>query len=174
MWVPGHSGIRGNETADQLAKAGAEAGFMGPEPAVGVPCCMGREMIRGWLRNQHLASWRSKEGCRQARALIGDSPRGDLAACIMSLSRREARLVTQILTGHGTLRYHQHRLGLSAKPNCRGCEALEESSLHVLCDCPAYARARLTLLGAAFLKPQQISGLPIRDLLLFWRVAGLT
>ena len=172
VWMPGHSGIKGNEAADQLARAGAEAEFTGPEPAVGVPCCVGREIIRDWLRNQHLTSWRSTEGCRQARALLGDSLRGDLAACIVNLSRREAKLVTQILTGHGTLKYHQHKLGLSTSPNCRGCEALEESSLHVLC--PAYARARRTLLGAAFLEPQQINGLPIRDLLLFWRTTGLT
>ncbi|GFG36432.1 hypothetical protein Cfor_00676, partial [Coptotermes formosanus] len=36
FWVPGHSGIRGNETADQLAKGGSAHHFVGPEPAVGV------------------------------------------------------------------------------------------------------------------------------------------
>ena len=46
VWVPGHSGIKGNKAADQLAKAGAEAKLTGPEPAVGVPCCVGREIIR--------------------------------------------------------------------------------------------------------------------------------
>jgi ribonuclease HI len=34
IWVPGHEGIVGNETADQLARTGSEHPFTGPEPAL--------------------------------------------------------------------------------------------------------------------------------------------
>jgi hypothetical protein len=46
--VLGHEGIAGNETADQLAKIGAEHTFIGPEPACGISMGVARKAIRDW------------------------------------------------------------------------------------------------------------------------------
>jgi ribonuclease HI len=35
--VPGHVGVRGNKTADELARHGSASGFVGPEPVLVVP-----------------------------------------------------------------------------------------------------------------------------------------
>ncbi|KAL6418989.1 hypothetical protein ACFW04_011475 [Cataglyphis niger] len=44
---------------------------------------------------------------------------------------------------HGARHFqHLHKLGFSMRPNCRKCDALEETSLYVLCDCPVYTRIR--------------------------------
>nr|XP_012217684.1 PREDICTED: uncharacterized protein LOC105669363 [Linepithema humile] len=149
-WVPGHSGIQGNECADQLAKAGSELTMVGPGPALGIPFCLGKGRIKEWLRREHLRHWRveSESKCRQARALMGDTPNRELTWSIRALSRKDARTAVHILTDHGT-------------------------SLHVLGDCPAHTGLRHRMLGSALLGPEQIRELPVRDLILFWRKTGL-
>ena len=175
VWVPGHSGIRGNEIADLLAKEAAETRLLGPEPAVGISFCLGRGRIRSWLRDQHLDYWRreTENKCRQARALLGECPGDGLAKSIRSLSRKDARLATQLLTGHGDLNYHLHKLGRSDRPDCRLCGEEEETSLHILGYCPVLVGPRTRLLGSGILEPDQVGQLPVEDLLRFWKEAGL-
>jgi hypothetical protein len=57
-WVPGHTGVRGNETADGLARSGSASGFVGPEPALGVSKRDFSSKIGRWLVNKHQRRWR--------------------------------------------------------------------------------------------------------------------
>ena len=69
-WVPGHTGVRGNETADRLARSGSCQRFIWPEPFWGSLGRMRKKMKR-WMKNQHLALWRGPCSTqRQARELI--------------------------------------------------------------------------------------------------------
>jgi ribonuclease HI len=49
IWVPGHEGIVGNETADQLARTGSEHPFTGPEPACGISIGVAKKGVRDWM-----------------------------------------------------------------------------------------------------------------------------
>ncbi|KAL6417337.1 hypothetical protein ACFW04_014586 [Cataglyphis niger] len=103
VWIPGHSDIRSNEAADQLARVGSEAALVGPEPAVVISCSLGKGEI--------------VIECRQAKVLLGDSPSEGLVNYIKRLADEKSGLVIHILTGHGTLNCHSHKLGINMRPN---------------------------------------------------------
>ena len=47
LWVPGHSGIDGNEKTDELARAGSDNKFIGPEPAIRISLTITRSLNMG-------------------------------------------------------------------------------------------------------------------------------
>jgi hypothetical protein len=126
FWVPGLSGLWGNETANKLARDRIVHHFVGPDPALGVSKENIRKKIKCWIDNQHIVMWRNLISTqRQARKMIlGPSP--TLNARFLSFYRTQSRVVTGLLTGHNTLKRHLHLMGLSCRPVCTRCGAEEE------------------------------------------------
>lgn len=48
VWVPGHSGVLGNETIDILANKLAKSAFIGPEPGIAVSPSTLKSHINQW------------------------------------------------------------------------------------------------------------------------------
>ena len=69
--------------------------------------------------------------------------------------------LTGYLTGHGTLNYHQFKLGNSVTEECRLCLEGDETNYHVLFECPALAGTRLREIGCPFVQKQDVSHLPL-------------
>jgi hypothetical protein len=105
--VTGHSGVEGNEKADQLVKLGADEPLLGPQPFCGIMKKTTRREIDLWAR----ITWKHTPGQRHAKKMINKSS-NNLTSGLLILSRNQMRLVAGLLTGHCHLRKHLHRLGI--------------------------------------------------------------
>ncbi|RVE55312.1 hypothetical protein evm_000210 [Chilo suppressalis] len=95
QWIKGHSGSRGNDAADCLAREGSSRTAIGPEPIVPIPYRQLRTWIRERCQRQHDEYWAKHTDCRQAReavpkpfvqSLLGG--RGDERPCSAGVQRR--------------------------------------------------------------------------------------
>ena len=144
--------------ADGLASGGSALGFFGPEPALGVSRPDLQKRLGRCLVNQHETQWRGLgDTQRQAREFILGPSLGTRAK-LMTLSRIQSRVVTGLLTGHN-LRRHLYLLGVFNSRLCRWCEAGEETSVHVLCECEVLASHKRAYLGSFLLEPEDIKNL---------------
>ena len=61
------------------------------------------------------------------------------------MTRKQASLLVQLCTGHIPLNQHLACIGATHSPLCPACRVKEESVLHYLLTCPAYALPRAAL-----------------------------
>jgi hypothetical protein len=78
-------------------------------------------------------------------------PSGKKSRDLLASDRKLCRPVTGLLTGHYTLKWHIYVTGLSSNVIYRKCGQEEESSYHILRQCPALAGHRMKIFGPAWL-----------------------
>lgn len=170
LWVPGHSNILGNEEADHLAREGSSSPFIGPWPSIPLSRMFFNNTIKKWLLKQHSLYWNRIGKYEQSRLYLRE-PLPRLTQEILKLSKKHARLVVGVLTGHCTLNKHLNRMGLATSSSCEKCGE-EETAFHFMCDCFFYSRIRHEVFGYFVLTLCNYRGAKIADIIHFILKSG--
>ena len=146
MWVPGHSDIEGNEEADMLAKTGAHTTCEMPEPAVPISYRRCRLEVRHWMEKEHCKGWKQSKKCQNTKEIIRKADKIPYKS-LLKLARKDLCQVIQVLTGHGNMAKHRHKMGKTLSPMCPKCHEAEETPQHYVGVCPAFMHSRMTTFG---------------------------
>ncbi|XP_023230907.1 uncharacterized protein LOC111630969 [Centruroides sculpturatus] len=122
-WVRGHTGILGNERADQLAKAGASGPFITRtvEPSA--------VYIKGTLRKRSMTIWQE----RWNQSTVGRSTYAFVSVVGLTPVCCNG-LTTQLLTSHGRFPHFKSRFG-QGDGSC-SCGSSRGDARHYVLDCP--------------------------------------
>ena len=119
---------------------GARSAIVGPEPFVGVARYWSKSIIKEWLMENYSRWWTANSRCNHSKELLGPGRNRSWTEFIYSTKRREARLLVQIMTGHGSLRYHLPKMEVEVEGGYGWCGEESETALYLLTKCPAWLR----------------------------------
>ena len=122
QWIPAHTGIRGNETADQLAKEGMEK----EQP----PSHVSYREIKTLIHNKKKAIFHCKTG--------GYNPN---QYALHQLPRHQQTIIFRLRTGHCRLNSHLKRISVKTSTQCP-CGETDQTPEHYLQSCSLHQQAR--------------------------------
>jgi hypothetical protein len=132
-WVKAHVGIRGNESADLLAKRATKMTSNDPNLPT-APIHIKNAIVKFSLANWD-TYWNGRCNCRQMK-LWFPSPNTKESKNILRLNRQDFGLIICWLTGHCFLARHE-ALVHGEDPICNKCFIDDQPPWHLLQECPA-------------------------------------
>ena len=152
----------------QWAKLGTKQNSAGLEPVIGISNRLITQDINRGLAEKHQEEWCKATAFKQAKTLMGEYRNPKRTADLHSLNRTEVKTLTEVFIGHGNLAYHRHKIGLAESPLCRLCGEYNETSTHILCDCPEIRDKCQILMGCFSINVAVIQTKCVAQVLAIW------
>jgi hypothetical protein len=154
VWVPGHSGVEGNERADELARLGSSATVCGSEPYIPIPQSLCAKALKDWVKTKHTERWLAYDGGLHTKHFFSESPK-KWSKELLNMDRNRIRRVVGAITGHCGLNKHLTKMNILRDSEC-SCGLEEETGVHVICDCPKFSQLRRRTLGSYVVRPLDV------------------
>ena len=139
-WIAAHTGLWGNEKADELAKLGTT----GDSPLrCFKPQSYINKLIDEKVTKLNKKDWETN-GHKHTKMLLGNKHAKIIRNLNTTLTsnRLDYRTAIQLITGHCGLNKHLHTMTKSTSSACPACGHDEETVSHFLGQCPATAQLR--------------------------------
>ena len=146
-WIKAHTGLWGNEKADQLAKAGSLGGDTVESL---IPLTHIKNIIDNKVNELSNTRWYTNKHAH-TDLVIGNHQDKILKTLDANVCNRiRYRTAVNIITGHIGLNKHLYRINRADSPNCPNCLDTEETVEHFIGQCPTYYRIRGDILGTYY------------------------
>ena len=169
-YIKAHNDWTGSEAADQAAKAGVTSQ---DKVNIPIPISKAKQQIKNAVVKIWNHEWNSISECRQTRQWFPTlNPKQ--SNNLRNLNRKDLSVLTQLLTGHNFLRYHESHICKDVSPLCRLCKEENETSFHLIGKCPVLMEKRKEIFHTYFLDENpDWTVFQIRDMIKGSRILGM-